>query len=71
MSTITLNLSGLHCQKCVTSVTDALIKADGVHELKVSLAPMQATFKIANGVKTTPKDLIEIIEELGFEASVD
>lgn len=40
----TYPISGMHCQNCVTRLTDALTKLPGVSQVQVTLDPPQATF---------------------------
>lgn len=61
-----LNLKGLTCQKCVKSVTDALIDIDGVLSVKVVLERQSATIEHEESVDS--EDLIAAIKSVGFEA---
>lgn len=66
--TITLNISGMTCQSCATTVEKALKKVDGVKEAKVNLAEKKATVVVASA-KTTTASLIKAVDEAGFTAS--
>jgi copper chaperone CopZ len=41
--TVTLNITGMSCMGCVSSVTSSLKKLDGVTEVSVTLKPGAAT----------------------------
>ncbi len=42
MKEITLHISGMSCQHCVKAVSEALMEAAGVHNVKVSLEEEKA-----------------------------
>jgi len=66
--TITLNISGMTCQSCATTVEKALKKVGGVKEAKVNLAEKKATVVVASA-KTTIASLIKAVDDAGFTAS--
>lgn len=57
-----LSLSGLNCGKCVSKVRSRLIDLETVDSLEVSKSELTAFTSL------TPKQLIQIIDELGFSA---
>ncbi len=57
-----LSLSGLNCGKCVSKVRNRLIDLETVDSLEVSKSELAAFTSL------TPKQLIQIIDELGFSA---
>ncbi|HTH95744.1 MAG TPA: heavy metal-associated domain-containing protein [Rhodocyclaceae bacterium] len=67
--TATLNIQGMTCGGCVRSVTNALQGADGVEKADVSLSDSKATVAY-DPAQTSPQALAELIDDIGFEASV-
>lgn len=67
VATKTLTVDGMHCQKCVARVTDALQALDGVISADVNLEAKSATITLAKEIPTTV--LITTIDDLGFKAS--
>ena len=69
MQHITLNIDGMNCNGCVTSVTKILQGVDGVASAEVSLADKRAevTFDAA---KTSVDALIAAVEDGGYDASL-
>lgn len=63
---IILKLDGLHCGNCVKSVEKALREVAGVENVNVSLEPQQA---VVEG-NPEPKALIDAVDEMGFEATL-
>ena len=66
--TITLELSGLHCANCATTIQKALRGADGVAAADVNFAVAQAkvTFRPQ---ETGPDRLVEVVREAGYQAA--
>ncbi|MFV2029625.1 heavy-metal-associated domain-containing protein [Neisseria sp. S1] len=69
MKTVTLNIEGMTCGGCVNSVTRVLEAIEGVEKVQVDLASGRAVINIAEG-KTDTTQLIEAIENAGFDASL-
>jgi len=65
--TVNLDITGMHCEKCVARVTEALEGADGVTSAQVSLEDESATVE---GHGFDAAALVSAIEAAGFEASV-
>ena len=65
--TVKLDVKGMHCEKCVARVTEALEGADGVTSAQVSLEDESATVE---GHGFDAAALVSAIEAAGFEASV-
>ncbi|OPX55387.1 Copper chaperone CopZ [Oceanospirillum multiglobuliferum] len=61
---IVLTLEGLSCNGCVNSVTNALMMLEGVDQVEVTLYEAYVTGS------ATAEQLIEAVEEAGFDASV-
>ncbi|HQW51211.1 MAG TPA: cation transporter [Tepidiformaceae bacterium] len=66
-STIELSVTGMTCDHCVQSVTNALKEIPGVSNAVVSLDEKKATVT-GDGVDTAK--LIAAVEEEGYEAAV-
>jgi len=60
-------VSGMHCSSCSSAVEKALLSIPGVQRASVSLALHQAEVVITPG-STTESQLIESIEDCGFDA---
>lgn len=67
MKTITLKVEGMHCGGCVKSVTRVLEELDGVQSADVQLEG-KATVTFDES-KVTVAQLIEVIEDAGFDAT--
>ncbi len=65
--TVNLGVEGMHCEKCVARVTEALEGVEGVTNATVSLEDNAATVE-GHGFETAA--LIAAVEEIGFGASI-
>lgn len=65
--TVNLDVTGMHCEKCVARVKEALEAVDGVTGADVQLEDNAATVE-GHGFETAA--LIAAIEAVGFGASV-
>ena len=65
--TVKLDVTGMHCEKCVARVTEALEGVEGVTGAQVSLADNAAKVE-GHGFST--EALIAAIEAIDFGASV-
>ena len=65
--TTNLNVNGMHCEKCVARVTEALEGVEGVTSAKVDLDSASAVVE-GHGYDTDA--LIAAVQEAGFEASM-
>lgn len=63
-----LKISGMSCQHCVKTVTDALTALDGVRRVKVNLRKGEAVVHF-NEQHITLLKLRDAITEAGFEAA--
>ena len=61
-------VEGMHCGGCVKSVTGAISRLPGVHNVAVSLEKKGATVEY-DGAALQPAAIIAAIVEAGFEAS--
>ena len=62
-----LQISGMSCQHCVKTVTNALTALDGVQRVKVNLRKGEAVVRF-DELSITPTHLKDAITEAGFEA---
>ena len=60
----TMKVSGMSCQHCVASVTEALEKLEGLSEVKVDLSAGEVSFK-NNGVER--QKIKTAISQIGFD----
>ena len=65
--TVKLDVEGMHCEKCVARVKDALEKVDGVTGADVSLEEDSA---VVEGHGFAADALVAAVVEIGFGASV-
>ncbi|MHB1049977.1 MAG: heavy-metal-associated domain-containing protein [Bacteroidota bacterium] len=66
---VTLNVSGMTCQSCVSTVEKTLKKMEGVEKVKVDLQQKQATVTLSAKSTTTPVMLAKAVSDAGFTAS--
>jgi copper chaperone CopZ len=66
MTQITLAIDGMHCQKCVGSVTNALQAVAGVTQVSVTLEPGAAQIDF-DPAQTDVAALKAAIEDTGFD----
>ena len=62
----TINISGMHCNGCVKSVTNALNKINGVTGVEVSLTDERAVVQY-DETKTNIEQLKSAVTEAGYE----
>ena len=65
--TVKLDVTGMHCEKCVARVKEALENVEGVTSAEVSLEENAATVE---GHGFASDSLVDAIVEVGFGASV-
>lgn len=68
MSSATLSIDGMTCAACSGTVTQALENIDNVHNVSVSLLTNEA--KVQFDAPVTPQDLIQTVEDCGFDATL-
>lgn len=68
METTTIKVGGMSCGGCVKNVTGALEGIDGVQKAEVSLEQAQAVVSF-DGAKVQRADLVQAVEDAGFDAS--
>jgi copper chaperone len=64
--TLELDLTGMTCEHCVKSVTNALKEVPGVSDARVNLETKSA---VVEGDNFDTKALIAAVEEEGYEAA--
>ncbi|KAG9647564.1 heavy metal translocatin, partial [Aureobasidium melanogenum] len=66
----TFSITGMTCAACVQSLTAGLEQPEWIQKVQVNLISNSATVSF-RGDKERVKDIIEIIEDLGFDASTE
>lgn len=66
MKTQTINIQGMSCEHCTSSVTNAVSAMDGVQTVTVSLENKCAVVIFDEG-KTSIKKISDTIENIGFD----
>ncbi|KAG8194102.1 hypothetical protein JTE90_003043 [Oedothorax gibbosus] len=64
---VNLHIGGMTCSSCVHKIETAVGKSRGVQSACVALATQQGKFKFDSEV-TGPRNIIDIIKEMGFDA---
>ena len=67
---VVVGVEGMVCQSCVQNIEMNIGKSKGVAEIRVSLADKNAHITF-DPSQTSPVDLCNAIEEIGFEAKLD
>ena len=67
--TTTFEITGMHCQSCVTLLTKAIEKNSGVKSANVNLTTERATVEFNEGIINENK-IIDIIKSLGYRAEI-
>lgn len=63
-----VKVEGMSCGHCVSAVTEALSKIDGVQNVEVSLENKNAVVEHKDDVDTAK--FVEVVEDQGFDASL-
>ncbi|KAM6385625.1 copper-transporting ATPase 2 isoform 6-T23 [Alca torda] len=66
---VELLITGMTCASCVHSIESKLMRTNGIFYASVALATCKAHIQFDPEI-TGPRDIIKIIEEIGFHASV-
>ncbi|XP_078683922.1 copper-transporting ATPase 1-like isoform X1 [Branchiostoma floridae x Branchiostoma belcheri] len=69
VETTVISVQGMTCNSCVQNIQGYVGKQDGVINIKVSLADNNATIQY-DPAKTSPSKLCDVIDDMGFEASL-
>lgn len=64
----TLDIKGMHCASCASSIENALKKVDGVEQANVNFATEKATVTF-NPTKTSIEKLVATVEKAGYSAA--
>ncbi|ODN04912.1 Copper-transporting ATPase 1 [Orchesella cincta] len=67
---VTIQINGMTCSACVNSIEKHVTKLKGVLSAEVSLALSSGRFKF-NQELTGPRDILDEINDMGFEASLE
>ena len=67
LARLTLDVSGMHCASCVSSIEGALLGLHGVADASVNLATERATV-VYDPRETGPRDLTGAVETAGYSA---
>lgn len=66
-SVVNVHIEGMTCNSCVQSIEGMISQRKGVMSAQVSLADHQGTFEY-DPLLTTPEELRDAIEDMGFDA---
>ena len=66
MESVTLNVQGMSCGKCVKSVENSVSAVNGVNEVAVDLQAAKVTVTF-DEAETSVKAIKETIEEQGYD----
>lgn len=69
MQNITLNIGGMTCRGCVSSVQRALSTTEGVAEVTLDFEAGTAQISF-DETKTAPQALVAVVEDAGFDATL-
>lgn len=69
METVLIQVDGMHCGGCASSVSKALLALDGVAKAEVSHEKAQAQVQF-DAQKVSTATLLEAVEEAGFDAAL-
>lgn len=64
-----ITIQGMRCQSCVKNIEGNISTKDGIKHIKVNLDEKMATVEYDAG-KTSQLDIIEMISDMGFDASL-
>ncbi|MEQ2250786.1 ATPase Cu transporting protein 7A [Ilyodon furcidens] len=67
VSTVNIHIEGMTCNSCVQSIEGMISQRKGVRSAQVSLTHHQGVFEY-DPLLTTPEELKEAIEDMGFDA---
>ena len=65
---LVMDISGMHCDGCVNTLTGVLAEMEGVGDVKVSLEYEQAKVKF-DPEEVSPEELKKAVEEKGYEVT--
>ncbi|GAA6012476.1 hypothetical protein JCM11491_004343 [Sporobolomyces phaffii] len=68
--TVILRVYGMTCGSCVSSIESALRSTPGITSATVSLTTERATISYDPSILGGPRDVVDLIEEVGFDATL-
>lgn len=68
VSTVTLSISGMHCEGCAAGITAILKRTEGVLKADVSFAEERATVDF-DPTKTSSAKIVQAVEKMGYKAT--
>jgi copper chaperone CopZ len=68
-ASVTLTVSGMHCEGCASGITAMLKRTEGVVKADVSYEERRAIVDY-DAAKTSPEKIVEVIEKLGYKAAI-
>lgn len=66
---VQINIEGMTCQSCVWTIEENISKKNGIFTIKVNLEQKEGIIDY-DLQKTNPNEIAEMIDDMGFEASV-
>lgn len=66
---VTIDVKGMTCPLCVSSINQALRKTDGVIKAKASLKTQQAEVIVPEGFNTD--ELLKAVDKTGYKGSIN
>lgn len=69
INTCSVHIDGMTCNSCVNSIEGMLSTANGIKEVKVDLNGKEGVIQYLPNL-ITPKDIVEQISDMGFDAYV-
>ena len=66
---VTIKITGMFCESCAVTVRAMLKRTDGVHSATVDAKRGEAIVAY-DPTKTTPQALVDVIDRLGYKASL-
>ena len=69
MKKINISIRGMHCQSCVTLITQKLEKMEGIKNVNVNFATEKAAIEF-NESKIDENSIIKVIASLGYKAEI-
>ena len=68
VSTVTLSITGMHCEGCAAGITAILKRTEGVLKADVSFAEERATVDF-DSTKTSSAKIVQAVEKMGYKAT--
>ena len=68
-ASITVTISGMHCESCASGITAMLKRVEGVAKVNVSYEERRATVDY-DDAKTSPEEIIKVIQKMGYRAAI-